>query len=113
MEYLAQNGITRDLDSHSKPSTAGDDIVGPIWEQAKIRSKNLSGLAAEIARSLPVMLMSTSGFGMLTGISGQASDMINSFWQENQANPDPSTRMSSSEFIQAGLTSTAAAFLTY
>lgn len=110
MEYLAQNGITRDLDSHSKPSTAGDDIVRPIWEQAKIRSKNLSGLAAEIARSLPIMLMSTSGFGMLTGISGQASDMINSFWQENQANPDPSTRMSSSEFIQAGLTSTAAAF---
>lgn len=110
MEYLAQNGITRDLDSHSKPSTAGDNIVGPIWEQAKIRSKNMSGLAAEIARSLPVMLMSTSGFGMLTGISGQASDMINSFWQENQANPDPSTRMSSSEFIQAGLTSTAAAF---
>lgn len=110
MEYLAQNGITRDLDSHSKPSTAGDDIARPIWEQAKIRSKNMSGLAAEIARSLPVMLMSTSGFGMLTGISGQASDMINSFWQENQANPDPSTRMSSSEFIQAGLTSTAAAF---
>ena len=110
MEYLAQNGITRDLDSHSKPSTAGDDIVRPIWEQAKIRSKNMSGLAAEIARSLPIMLMSTSGFGMLTGISGQASDMINSFWQENQANPDPSTRMSSSEFMQAGLTSTAAAF---
>ena len=110
MGYLAQNSITRDLDSHSKPSTAGDDIVRPIWEQAKIRSKNMSGLAAEIARSLPIMLMSTSGFGMLTGISGQASDMINSFWQENQANPDPSTRMSSSEFIQAGLTSTAAAF---